>query len=297
MEEKLLEGIASALGTDAGSLQELVDPESDDFSKLTEHLKASVQEKIKEAKVAGKQEAYGRAKREVLEQTEKELAEKYGVDQSPVNELVEKIIQEKAEKVKADPKDIRNSDVYIQDIQAERQKVKEIEEKFEAERQKFERDQTLSVARAKTHEIFANSDFALPEDEAIKANQLKLFFQSIENDPTIQIKQEGEKLLVHDKDGNPLRDSMMNELDYEGLVKQRAKSVFQVKKDPGRQSPGEKPKPGKGGGDADDIKVPEFKTKNEFWRLLNSPDLNTNQKKKLSEVYKQKEEAGEIVDE
>lgn len=289
-----LEFLASLLGKDAGSLADTLknaegQQKSDD--DIQDFVKSEITKKIDAAKKAGKDESYGRAKRETAEDIEKKIAEKLGVEKSDIESMVDTWIDTNQKKFKATkPEDIKNSDVYINDIKAEREKYKSLEDKFKADKANWEQEVVKDQAMRTGMDLIREAGFILPEDSSRMKNQLKLFFSDLLSDPNITLKKDDDKIKVLDKDGNPIRNDLMDEVDFNTFITSKADTYFDKAAPGGKKSPGNKTdKPG------GDIKIPEFKTPEEFMSALDQQS-DDKVKDKMYEVYTEKIKSGEIVE-
>lgn len=290
-----LELIAGVLGTSAGSLSELI--ESDDNEKsaenLKKHLTGVLQSKIDKAKKAGKDEALGQAKRTALDKAESELADKYGVEKADLADLVESIVEKNREKIKSNPDDIRNSDVYLEDIKKVKDEYKKLEDSFKEYKDTQKTEQIHSSVEQSARSLIEEK-FDLPEDEKKRSRMVDLFLKDlIGSDVSFDLDKEGE-IRVLDANGNPLRTDMMDEVEFDKLVEKNASEIFDPKQDTGRQSPNNRGAGGGSGAEGSDFQVPAFTSSEEFVNILNETE-DPKQIEALEKAYEQKVEAGELT--
>jgi len=292
-----LELIADVLGTSAGSLSELIESDNDEKSaeNLKKHFNSVIQKKIDKAKRLGKDEALGQAKRTALDKAESELAEKYGVDKKELPDLVESIVEKNREKIKSNPDDIRNSDVYLEDIKKVKDEYKKLEDSFDQFKTNQKKEKVHSSVQQSARSLLQEK-FALPEDKKKRSRMVDLFLNDLlGSDVSFDLDDDG-KVKVLDSNGNPLRTEMMDEIELDKLVEKRASEIFDPKQDCGRQSPNNRNNGGGGAGSGgEDFEIPSFTTSEEFVNILNDTE-DPSEIEALNKAYESKVEAGELQD-
>jgi hypothetical protein len=288
-----VEFLASLLGQkDAGSFAELLksadgQPKPDD--EVENLIKSELTKKLDAAKSAGKKESHGRALRETAEEIEKKIAESLGVEKAGVDEMIEAWKTENLKSFKAKPDDIKNSDVYIQDIKTEREKYKTLEATFQTEKSNWENSAIQDTARKRGLEVISEHGYILPEDKAKMNNQLNLFFSSLFTSPDVKLKKDGDNIKVYDKDGNPVRNDLMDEVNFDHFLISKLDTVFDKAAAGGKKS-AENKTAGSGAGN-----IPLFTTPEEYVTALNA-EKDEKVRDDMYKVYSQKVKSGEIVE-
>ncbi len=279
-----LEFLASVLGTDAGSIPQ-------EEAQIEGFLKGEIKKKIDNAHRTGKDEAFGRAKRETAEAFEKSLSEKLGVDKADVDTMIDSYVEKNKKSFKADPKDIRNSDVYIEDMKAERAKVAEAEAKANEFKSSIEKERVSEKIRSKAIELMSKGGYVLPTDETKRNNQIDLFVSNILNSNKFK-SLDNKKIQILDAEGNVVRNELMDEVDFESFLTSKADSYFEVSKADRRKAPENGgASPGAGG----NVAIPAFKTQDEYANLLyttKDPAVREAMAKKFDTMLK----AGDITE-
>ena len=296
---KIVESVASGLGAEADEFTEALVKEGDeitgiDFEKLSGKLQNVVKSRIDSVSRESRDEGYGRAKKETMEQIEARLAEKYGVQKSKFDDMMEEIVSKQKETFKANPNDIRNSDIYLNDIKAEKERLKELEQSFEKEKKNWKAQQVQLLGQNKATQYLTGSNFALPEDQSKRDNLVRLFLKDVFNDPENRIEPEGASLKVLDKDGYPVRNEMKEPITFDDYLESKANLYFEKRSDKKPSSPNNHAQGKEGGGQM--VEAPEFDNDNDYIRLVDRAirDKNKDLLEALKSKYEQKVKNGEI---
>lgn len=255
-----VEFLASVLGTEAGVLTGKL---GDDQKKNEDFLKTEITAKLDKAKRAGKDESFGRAKRETAEEIEKKVAEKFGVDLGTIDEMIERYVENNKKTFKANPNDIRSSDIYVEDLKAERKRIQELEDSYKTKLANVERERVRDVIEQRAAQLLADGGYILPEDKEKRERQTKMLLrEALDGDAQFKLL-DGKKIQLVDKEGNVMRNDLLDELDFDSYFNKLASSTFDVSKDPGKETPGNKTTPEK-----KDIKIPTYTNEEEYMNLL-----------------------------
>ncbi len=259
-----VEFLASLLGKEVGSLKETFEKEGANHEEL---FKSDFVAKIAQVKRESRDETFGRAKREVAEQYEKDLAEKLGTKVGKIDEMIteyQQIVKSSIDK-DDDPVKIRNSKVYLEDLKAEKLKAQELENTYKTQLSTFEREKVETVVREKALEIIGKKNYVLPVSEAARANQINLLVKEIMNENQFKVL-DGKKIQILDKEGNAVRDELLNEMDFDNYFTGKANTYFDVSDQDGRKAPENKQQdPNK-----PKTTVSPFKTEDEYANALYS---------------------------
>jgi ribosomal protein L23 len=261
-----VEFLASLLGKEVGTLKESFEKEGANHEEL---IKSDIVAKLAQAKRDGKDESYGRAKREVAETYEKDLAEKLGTKVGKLDEMV----AEYQQKIKSsidkddDPVKIRNSQVYIEDLKAEKLKIQELENDYKNKLSSFEREKVETVIREKAIDLISKKNYVLPTNEDAKKNQINLLIKELMNENQFKVL-DGKKVQILDKENNVVRNELLDEMDFDSYFTGKANSYFDISDQDGRRAPENRqqdpnnPKP--------KVTVSPFKDENEYANALYS---------------------------
>lgn len=304
MAEINVEFLQNLLRKSAGELSEALkndkgEPKSieEALNWLNDSLKVVVTEKIQTAKSDGKDEGYGRAKREVLTETEKALATKYDIDLSEVGSggieaLVESAIAKNNGRSDLDPETVRQTEVYKNDLKSIQQKYAGIKDEFDNYKTEIQQDQVKRVVEEKALSALDKNKFALPDDENIAGNWKKAYVNELMSKYKWDVDADGNPI-PKDKDGNPVRDDLHNSLDIEALSVKVAGQYFPKAKGDGRQSPGGGTQPPGSGGGSGKFNLPPIKSHDDFYDKFDKIK-DAEERTAFKEQYKTMVEAGEL---
>lgn len=290
------EFLASVLGTTATELETSL--KEGENLKEQDAINAVILEQFKgrltDAKRAGKKEGEGRAKREVLTAKEKELREKFSVDGDTLDAIFDNAIAAKIKGHKANPEDVRKSEIYLEDMRA---KIAEVE----AAKSEFEQYKTGIAAKDLRRKVVAKGlsllsgelNFALPENETIKNTLTSALFDGLFNGENQFNVTESGDIQVLDKEGNPLRDDMLKVLSFQDLLTSKAGAFFEQKKSDGRKSPANKTQTGGEGGKT--YNFPNIKNMSEYMTHYRSLS-NIDEKRAFKSYFDDLKSAGKIKD-
>lgn len=288
--ELSLEFLEGVLGTTPGSLAELL--KSADGSELTTEqvesaLKPKFSEKITASFQEGRKQGLDQETRKAGEKFSKEIQEKYGLEKRlPVMEAIEAVLESKKSTFKADPKDIRNSDIYIADIKEREKKIKALEDSIEAGKKEAELKEIESEIDKATDSVLKG--YALPEHEEMRKSNIDAFRLSIRNGVVFN-REEG-KITIYDKDGAVIRNDMQDPVDLEAFIAGRASKMFVVAKDGERRMPGRP-----AGDDPDTTRKFAFKSSEEYVQQLNR-ETDPKTREAMSKSYDAAVASGAIKD-
>lgn len=232
-----VEFLSTFLGKTAGEITSAL-KEGDDLKpekEIESYLKKELQAKLVQAKVDGKNESYGRAKKEVLNDLEKSLSEAYGVEEyKDVEDIVSQVKQlgfKEAEPKEITESDIKNSDVYQTALKAEIEKREAAIKELEDVKNTFTNYKRTRQLRSNLHTLLPEQ-FRMPEDAKIFENQLSGFVTHLLNSANFDF----EAGKVTDKEGHLIKDENLNVVGLNDYLLKQAGSFFE-KKEPDRESP------------------------------------------------------------
>ena len=236
---ELLEFLAPLLGKSAGELSEAVEKDDEGKFKL-ESAKAVIselqKERLKSVESAARNEGHGRATREVLSAKEKELAEKYKVEGSTIEEIIQAAIENSSEGEELTPEKIRESEIYQQDLKALKSAKEEAESQFQEFKQTVEQRQVDHKLNDKLQSFLQGEGFVLPKDERRKKALFDAYKARLKDGRQFQFKDD--QVAVLDKDGNPIKDDLHNVRSFDEVAGEFAGLFFDKQQSTGKESPG-----------------------------------------------------------
>lgn len=189
------------------------------------------------------QEGFKKDKKEILEQREKELKEKFGIDSTKTGlELVEEIVSLKSKGGSGgnmDENAIKASKVY-QDLETKMkndilsittEKQKEIDEIKNG----YTYEKTFSDVSAQAMKIFNELNPVLPQKKEVADNQVGNFISSLKN---YKFDKQGDRIVVMDAEGKVVQDNHGNSKSFEEIVKESASGLFEFKSNNGGSGSG-----------------------------------------------------------
>lgn len=180
---------------------------------------------------------YKKAQREVLERKENELRQRFEVDGATIDEIVEEIHNSGKREAKVNPSDVRNSEIYINDIK----KLKTREEELEGEIQRLQKERELekirSVAFERIPSVLREAKKVIPEDANMKEYIDLILLQMERKGINIVINDDGDPIPV-DGEGNRLRNERtLKDLTFSEVIVSNA-FFIPTAENSGGQSPG-----------------------------------------------------------
>ena len=243
--DTLLEVIADVLGTPVGDLTKKIKSGEDFLSKseIQKAIKVPIIDKLEAAKRDAKDEGYSRAKREVLSDIEKKLAEKYDVEKTNIDDLVAAIAAKQKEKSKLDPNDVRNHEVYQQDIKKLKDKLELAETNLAKTEKEYKAKEVRSEASKFIENYLQENKYILPEDKEAKEFQLQILVEKALSPNGGFLDIVDGKLQLFKEDGKPLMNDVGNVIKFEDHIQTLAPKLFKVAQSDGRKSPGNQEDP------------------------------------------------------
>lgn len=257
---KLLRALlAKAYKMQDGDIDEILNSSADDAHEAAQTAildkdAARITELKKPKDGQSFQDGYKKAKSEVLTQFEKDLREKYEIEDDKLIgvDLVEAVVAARSKGAK--PKELTDDDVKRHPVyqsldKATKKQIKDLETDYTgklAEKDKESaRNQTFSTVSEKVMEVFTALNPVIPGNPKVAANLQKTFldrFRGFE----YEIQDNGKRILVS-KDGKLLEDGHGHSLDFDALIKEQAAELFEFKANNGGQNAGNGGKGGSGG--------------------------------------------------
>lgn len=260
---------------------------------LTESLAVFDINKVDELKnqvSKAREEAYGRATKEVLTKFEKNLADTFGLENPSekgidlVKAIVQKHVSDQGGKQLTD-EEVKRHPLFL-DLEERRQKeVREVEqtwtEKYNELNTSIERGRKLEKVKSKANEILSGLNPILPTNEVARQNQLNTFFSVLEN-MDYQVEEEKGRIVILN-DGSPLVDSHNNLISFDSFVKEKAQMYWDFKEHTGGSN-----STGAGDGEGsgnNHISIP--KSLEELSDFINDPSKTPEEKERVAIAFEE----------
>lgn len=254
-----VESLARVLGTQPGAISEALKSEGDEQkpqSEIDNYLVSAFQKKIDQAVRDGKDEGFGRGKRESLSEIEKWVSENYeiaptGDIKSQIQQLSEKL----AKKPEIKPEEIEKSEVFqnklSEAVNAVKSRFEEKENEFRTQQEQWRRQRIERILSKQADNLLKQNNFIVPEDEKIANNLKNLFVRSLMSDEyDFKLSESEDDFQITDKNGNPLKDDLHNVIGFEDIGLEKAREFFTVRSGDGRDVSGNRTQTPTGGGSA-----------------------------------------------
>jgi hypothetical protein len=177
--------------------------------------------------------------------------------------MIDAYIENNKKTFKANPNDIRSSDIYVEDMKAEKKRIQDLEAEYKNKLSAIERERVRDVIEQRAAQLLTDGGYILPEDKEKRERQVKMLLrEALDGDAQFKLL-DGKKIQLIDKEGNVMRNDVLDELDFDTYFNKLAGSTFDVSKEPGRQTPANKTEPGK-----PPVKIPAYTTDEEYMKLL-----------------------------
>ena len=254
-----VESLARVLGTQPGAISEALKSEGDEQkpqSEIDNYLVSAFQKKIDQAVRDGKDEGFGRGKRESLSEIEKWVSENYeiaptGDIKSQIQQLSEKL----AKKTEFKPEEIEKSEVFqnklSEAVNAVKTKFEEKENEFRTREEQWRRQRIERILSKQADSLLKQNNFIVPEDEKIANNLKNLYVRSLMSDEyDFKLSESEDDFQITDKNGNPLKDDLHNVIGFEDIGLEKAREFFAVRSGDGRDVSGNRTQTPTGAGSA-----------------------------------------------
>lgn len=242
-----VESLARVLGTQPGAISEALKSEGDEpkpQSEIDNYLVTAFQKKIDQAVRDGKDEGFGRGKRESLSEIEKWVSEKFeiaptGDIKSQIQQLSEKL----AKKPEVNPEEIEKSEIFqtklSSAVDAVKAKFEEKENEFRQKEEAWRRQRIERIVSKQAENLLKQNNFVIPEDEKIANNLKSLFVRSLMSDEyDFKLSENEDDFQLTDKNGNPLKDELHNVIGFADIGLEKAREFFTVRSGDGRDVSG-----------------------------------------------------------
>lgn len=298
--KSILTGLLSkAYKMDNGKIAELLqDGEDVDQGKVLDELlnfDASRVDNIKKTiDTSGKfQEGYAKAKKEVREDFEKEIKEKYQIESDKIGtDLIDSVLTDRLSKVETKGKltddDVKRHPVF-QDLESRYKtdiKAKENEwmEKVNEIQNQHKTEKTFSVVRNKGLQMLDSLNPVLPTNAEIAGNQKNWFLNALK-DYEFDL-QENDRIVVM-KDGKVVTDQHGNSLDFPELIKGTASKFFEFQQNNGGANSGNGNEGVQQGSNSNGYPAGIAKPKNleELNSILRDTKIDLSDRQKVAETY------------
>jgi N-acetyl-anhydromuramyl-L-alanine amidase AmpD len=225
-------------------------------TEITSLIKELDKARVKELRTKSDESGYKRAQAETLSKLEKDLREKYQVDQDEElqgESLIAAILEKNGKKTDKDLTEdaVKKHPAYVQAVDAHKKALetvaKEWQDKLDAHVKTQTVEKTFSTVSEKALSLLDSRKPVLSQDATKAANQKQLLIKELKA-KGYQFEDQNGTLVVLDKDGKLLEDAHGHRVTFEAVVNEISDSLydFQVSKE-GRSAPHQDDKSGKTG--------------------------------------------------
>lgn len=263
-----LEDLAHLLNIGHGELKESLTSDGkliEDQSEITAKLKELHDANLDGYSTARKKafdDGFKKAQKKVLEDRESELREKYDVEGDNLESIVEAIESKARKNAELNPSDVKNSEIYINDVQKFKDRVKTLEDELANEKAGRQIDLVNSRLDAKLPEWIKEAGKSLSDKPEVRDQQIRLLKLAMKENG-IEARIDGDRLVPYKDDSVLIDEKTMKELTMSGAISQVALFLPDSKPAAG-QSPGNRNNPGDDTGGAFDFS--HVKTAEDFSR-------------------------------
>lgn len=310
--EKLLRALLpKAYKLEDGELESLLNDsttDADGIALVLEKDKTRIAEISKPKPGQTFQDGYKKAKAETLTALETELKTEYGIETDAQGvELVKTIVTEKtkaAGKAKElTDDDVKKHPVYQEAEKAHKKALKETTEtwetKFNTRESEFKKENTVAAVGKKALEILKGMNPVLSGNPKVASNIEKTFldsFRAYEYD----LQDNGNRVVVLDKEGKVVDDGHGHSLDFEKFVKDNAGNFYEFKANngggnAGNGDPNKDKDKGAGGGGTGGAEYPKGitkpKTQDEMYAIVNNYSIPAKDRAIVFETWETEQKA------
>jgi len=272
---------------EVAALLEKADGEDFDAKAELAELLASDKDRVNKIKKDVFDQGHQKGKSESLADLEKQVRSEYSITDDSIKGLdlikaVHALDREANNKGLTDD-DVKKHQAYIALQKKLDDAQKDVETKVttavtEAE-SKFNRERTLSKAKAKALEVFESLNPVLSADPQRAAKQKELFLKEIE---AYDFDTADDNSFIVKKEGKALGDDHGNLVDFSSLVKNTASSMFDFKQSTDRGSEGNKTTTTPGA-----VKTP--KTEDEYNAIIMDDSIPVAERRTIKEAWSKKQ--------
>lgn len=236
IKEVLRAVLTIALKMSDGQVDELLT--KTDGKEILDEILTKDSERVKDLGTNKFQDGYKKAKLEVLTEKDKELIEKYEIEDSSLKgeQLIEAILNKqqpdttggKGKKASELTEDEIKKLPYVLKLESQHQKTlqekqSEFEQNLNNQKSEFEATQMFSGMKETAQTILTNENYVLPEDAKIASNQRGLFLDTLKGYKSQKVE---DKTYVLGEDGNRIEDAHGHPVLMEDFVRAKADSYF-----------------------------------------------------------------------
>jgi hypothetical protein len=251
---------------------------------------------------AGKDEGYGRGKREALTDLESKLKETYGVNSTKTGlELIADVITEKVgtggtksmteEELKKLPFVAQLTDKLAQ-AQTQINDLTSANTELTTFKTQAESRELNTFVYNEALKVFNGLNPVLPDDENAKSKHIKIFENAILNGGKYKIEEVDGKqtIFITDEGGNYINNQMKSgRLTFAEHVKNVATDYFAFQKQDGKAAPGNGGgSGGDGAGGGSTFVVPAMNSEQDFTREIEKPGLTPEQRSAVKVAWVEK---------
>lgn len=293
---KVVTGLLSkAYKIDSGKIAEILNGENATTDSVLKEIlteDAARIERLKGDNFEGTyQQAYAKAKKEVLTARETELKEKYGIDSEKTGlDLIDAIITEKsaqaAKGATPDENTVKTSPAYIALEKQLKKQVSDTEktwsEKYNALEAQRNADKVFAGVKAKAETLLKGLNPVESKNPNVAANIKNQFFAALEQGYKFETAQDG-TVIIKDAEGNVKSDAHGHNLTLDALVKDVSSNYYDFAENNGGANAGNENGDGKQG--AYQGATPQFKTEAEVMKYATDESVPLEARNKALETW------------
>ena len=249
-----LEGLALPLGKTAQELAESLKADGEEnitAEKATEFLSTLFADRLKGVLSTGREEGFGRGKKEVLSKAEREFSEQFGIESADFARMGEALVNKVKGSVKLDPNDVKNSDVYKAEVERFNLKIGEKDEALN----------NILMAHTRMETERKLEDYLNPlieEYEISKPHLLTKCKEDVFSDTTqVRLNSDKSDVELFTKSGDVARNELGYEMKVPDLLRKHLDNYFDRKKKKPNTPGSNTQQPGQQQGDSFSFKMPE----------------------------------------
>lgn len=290
------EFLANVLGTSPGEITDALKDgeELKPAAEVESFLKTKFDEALYRAKKSGHKEGLGRGQKESLTIKERELKDRFGVDGTTIDEVIDNIIETVKTNSKINPDDVKNSEVFLSETKRLKQIIAEKEEELAKTATTYAKKETLRAAKEHGVRLLKEKNFVLPDDDEIATNMLDVLFSKLEDEDT-RLSIDGNKIVVLDANGRPKENEQgTKDITFDDHLTGIAKKFFKQAVADTRKSPANKNAGDEKGGAPSSGDLPEIKSRDDLFKVMNELRGDPEKMKAVKAHYDKMVEEGTI---
>lgn len=284
------EVLGKTLNMPDGEVSELLKKaEGENEKSVIDEILAKDRDRIDKFGTTKFQDGYKKNKAEILNEYEAKLKTKFEIDENlRGEELIERIATKQAGEHKGvtgkpSEEQVKSSRWYIELEQSKQADLKKANDDFAQQLllkdNQIQKEKTLEAVKKSALTTINNGEFVLPEQEAIKQNQINRLLSDLDGYDYEEVN--GNYFLM--KDGKRETDEHGNAITVEKFTGNLAKGFWPVKVNNGGSNSGNNNDAGKQGGQQSQYSKPT--SQEELEKIISNPEIPVEQKDQLADEF------------